>query len=315
MTTYIIRRLLITIPLLIAISIITFALMQFAPGSPAVLDVDPNVPPEAREAQIEAMGLNEPLPVQYARWISGVVTGDFGNSYITKRPVSDMLLERLPNTLILMTAATILAIIIAIPIGIISAVRQYTKTDYAITLVSFAGVAVPNFWIGLMLIMFLSVQFGWFPVGGVQTLNADFNIMDRIHHLFLPALVLATADTAQLTRYTRTSMLEVKNQDYIRTARAKGFKESKVILKHGLRNALLPLITLIAIMLPTLIGGSVVVESVFSWPGLGDLFMTSVNQRDYPVIMIITMLTAVLVVIGNLIADILYAIVDPRIEY
>lgn len=247
--------------------------------------------------------------------MGGVVTGDLGNSYISKRPVVDMISERLPNTLILMFASSVLAIVIAIPIGIISAVRQYTKTDYTITLFSFAGVAVPNFWIGLMLIMFLSVQLGWFPVGGVQTLNADFNIWDRLHHLFLPAIVLATADTAGLTRYTRTSMLEVKNQDYIRTARAKGFKEGKVIFKHALRNALLPLITIFGLMLPTFIGGSVVVENVFSWPGIGELFLTSVNQRDYPVIMAMTMFTAFLVVIGNLIADILYAIVDPRIEY
>ncbi|MFB4161481.1 ABC transporter permease [Geomicrobium sp. JSM 1781026] len=315
MTTYIIRRLIMTIPLLIGISIITFAMMQFAPGNPAILDVDPDIPPEAREAQIEALGLNDPLPVQYARWMGGVVTGDLGNSYISKRPVVDMITERLPNTLILMFASSVLAIVIAIPIGIISAVRQYTKTDYTITLFSFAGVAVPNFWIGLMLIMFLSVQLGWFPVGGVQTLNADFNIWDRLHHLFLPAIVLATADTAGLTRYTRTSMLEVKNQDYIRTARAKGFKEGKVIFKHALRNALLPLITIFGLMLPTFIGGSVVVENVFSWPGIGELFLTSVNQRDYPVIMAMTMFTAFLVVIGNLIADILYAIVDPRIEY
>ncbi|GAK04792.1 LOW QUALITY PROTEIN: oligopeptide transport system permease protein OppB [Geomicrobium sp. JCM 19037] len=288
MTTYIIRRLIMTIPLLIGISIITFAMMQFAPGNPAVLDVDPDIPPEAREAQIEALGLNDRFQSNtHDGWVGlqEIETPTFLND-----PVVDMISERLPNTLILMFASSVLAIVIAIPIGIISAVRQYTKTDYTITLFSFAGVAVPNFWIGLMLIMFLSVQLGWFPVGGVQTLNADFNIWDRLHHLFLPAIVLATADTAGLTRYTRTSMLEVKNQDYIRTARAKGFKEGKVIFKHALRNALLPLITIFGLMLPTFIGGSVVVENVFSWPGIGELFLTSVNQRDYPVIMAMTML-------------------------
>ncbi|EZH66108.1 diguanylate cyclase [Bacillaceae bacterium JMAK1] len=315
MITYIIRRLVMTVPILFGISVVSFAIMMMAPGQPAIIDADPTISPEAREAQIERLGLDDPLPVQYGRWLSNMVSGEFGNSYISGTPVSTLIAQRLPNTLILMAASAFLAILLAIPIGIISAVRQYTKTDYTITLFSFAGVAIPNFWFGLLLIMFLSVQLGWFPVGGIQTIGGEASIMDRLHHLFLPALVLATADMAGLTRYTRTSMLEVKSQDYIRTARAKGFKESRVIYKHALRNALLPLITIFGLMLPTFIGGSVVIEQIFSWPGIGQLFMSSVFQRDYPVIMILTMFSAVLVVIGNLIADILYAIVDPRIEY
>lgn len=193
--------------------------------------------------------------------------------------------------------------------------KPYSKLDYGITFTSFIGLAIPNFWFGLILIMVFAVNLGWFPTGGVATLNSDFSIVDRIHHLLLPAFVLATADMAGLTRYTRSNMLDVLNQDYIRTARSKGFKENRVLFKHGLRNALLPVITIFGLMIPSFIGGAVVVEQIFTWPGLGKLFVDSAFQRDYPVIMAMTVISAVLVVVGNLIADILYAIVDPRIEY
>ncbi|MBB6450615.1 peptide/nickel transport system permease protein [Geomicrobium halophilum] len=315
MTAYIIRRILMTIPILIGISIISFGIMQFAPGEPTALDLDPNISPEDREAQLEEMGLNDPIPVQYLRWAGNILQGDLGSSFITNRDVATMITERLPNTLVLMITSTVMTMVVAIPIGIVSAIRQYSKRDYVFTFASFFGVSIPNFWLGLMLIIFLSVQLGWFPVGGVGTLGGEFNLFDRLHHLLLPALVLATADMAQMTRYTRTSMLEVKNQDYVRTARAKGFKEGKVVYKHALRNALMPLITMFGLLLPTFIGGSVVVEQIFTWPGIGQLFLDSTFQRDYPVIMALTMFGAVLVVLGNLIADILYAVVDPRIEY
>lgn len=315
MTTYIIRRILMTIPILIGISIISFGIMQFAPGEPTALDLDPQISPEDREEQLDAMGLNDPIPVQYVRWVGNIFQGELGTSFITNRDVGSMIWERMPNTLVLMISSTIMTMVVAIPIGIISAMRQYSTRDYVFTFGSFIGVSIPNFWLGLMLIMFLSVQLGWFPVGGVTTLGGEFSILDRLHHLFLPALVLATADMAQMTRYTRTSMLEVKNQDYIRTARAKGFKEQRVVYKHGLRNALMPLITMFGLLLPTFIGGSVVVEQIFTWPGIGQLFLDSTFQRDYPVIMALTMFGAGLVVLGNLIADILYAIADPRIEY
>ncbi|QDI91623.1 ABC transporter permease [Salicibibacter halophilus] len=315
MITYIIRRILMTIPILIGISIISFGIMQFAPGEPTVIGIDPNISPEDREAMMEELGLDDPAHIQYVRWMGDILQGDLGNSFITNRPVSTMIAERLPNTLILMLASTIMAIVVAIPFGIISAMRQYSKIDYTVTFVSFMGLAAPNFWIGLILVMILSVQLGWFPVGGVGTLGAEFDILDRLHHLILPAFVLGTAEMAGLTRYTRTSMIDVKNQDYIRTARAKGFKERKVVYKHALRNALLPLITIFGLMLPVFIGGSVVVEQIFNWPGLGSLLLEATHQRDYPLVMSLTMIGAVLVVLGNLIADILYAIVDPRIEY
>lgn len=245
-----------------------------------------------------------------------MVQGDFGTSIVRKgTPVTDLIMARLPNTLLLMLVSTILALLISIPLGVLSARRPYSKLDYGITFTSFIGLAVPNFWLGLILIMFLAVNLGWFPTGGVMTLNADFSLWDRIHHLILPAFVLATADMAGLTRYTRSSMLDVLRQDYMRTARAKGFKENRVVYKHGLRNGLLPVITIFGLMIPSFIGGAVVTEQIFSWPGLGKLFVDSAFQRDYPVIMAMTVISATLVVIGNLVADILYAMVDPRIEY
>jgi peptide/nickel transport system permease protein len=315
MTTYLIRRLVMMIPILFGISIISFAIMYAAPGKPAVMNLDPDISVEDRERQMEKLGLNKPPHIQYLNWMGNVVKGDFGTSFTKKQPVKDMILDRLPNTLILMLFSTILAVVISIPFGVLSATKQYSKLDYGVTITSFLGLATPNFWLGLMLIMLFSVKLGWTPVGGVSTLNADFSIIDRLHHLILPAIVLATADMAGLTRYTRSSMLEVINQDYIRTARSKGFRERTVIYKHGLRNGLIPIITIFGLMLPTFIGGSVIVETLFSWPGIGKLFIDATFERDYPVIMAITMFGAVLTVLGNLIADILYAVLDPRIEY
>ncbi|WP_025026365.1 ABC transporter permease [Caldalkalibacillus mannanilyticus] len=316
MTSYIIRRILMAIPLLLGISILTFAIMHIAPGGPVELLIDPSISAADTEKMMEKYGLNDPIPVQYVKWMGTILQGDFGTSYIRKGvPVSEMIMNRLPNTLLLMAVSTVIAILISIPFGVVSATRQYTPIDYSVTVTSFLGLATPNFWLGLMLIMFFSIKFGMFPTGGVSTLNADFSILDRIHHLILPAFVLATADMAGLTRYTRSSMLEVIKQDYMRTARAKGFKERKVIYKHGLRNGLIPVITIFGLMLPSFFGGAVIVERVFNWPGIGSLFLDSVFMRDYPVIMAVTMLAATLVVIGNLLADIAYAIVDPRIEY
>ncbi|MFE8696368.1 ABC transporter permease [Cytobacillus sp. FJAT-53684] len=316
MVSYIIRRTLMAIPLLLGITILSFAIIKAAPGGPVSMLMDPSMKPSDREKFEEKYGLNEPVHIQYFKWLGNMVKGDFGNSLIKRGvPVSELIMNRLPNTLLLMLVSTILAALVAIPFGIYSAMRPYTKLDYTVTVGSFLGVATPNFWFGLMLIMVLSVNLGWFPTGGVSTLNAPFSIWDRIHHLILPAFVLATADTAALTRYTRSSMLDVLKQDYIRTAMSKGFKEKKVVLKHGLRNGMIPIITLFGLMLPSFIGGAAITEKIFAWPGIGSLFIDSAFQRDYPVIMALTVVSAILVVIGNLLADILYAIFDPRIEY
>ncbi|WP_243385723.1 ABC transporter permease [Bacillus kexueae] len=316
MVTYIIRRTLAAIPLLFGISIISFAIIRLAPGDPTSLLMDPTISGADKEKFMEKYGLNDPIYIQYFKWLGSFLQGDFGTSLIRKGvPVSEMIMNRLPNTLLLMITSTFIAIIISIPIGILQASRPYTRLDYSVTTLSFLGLATPNFWLGLMLIMAFAVHLGWFPTGGVATLNADFSIWDRLHHLILPGFVLATADMAGLTRYMRSSMLEVLKQDYMRTARAKGFKESKVIMKHGVRNGLIPVITIFGLMLPTFIGGAVIVEKVFAWPGIGLLFIDSAFQRDYPVLMALTMISSVFVVLGNLIADILYALIDPRIEY
>lgn len=316
MVSYIIRRTIMAIPLLFGITILSFAIIQAAPGDPTSLLMDPSMKPSDKEAFRERYGLDEPIHIQYITWLGNMVQGDFGDSIIKRgTPVSELIMNRLPNTLLLMLVSTILAILIAIPFGIYSAMRPYTKLDYTVTVTSFLGVATPNFWLGLMLIMFLSVSLGWFPTGGVATLNADFSLWDRIHHLILPAFVLAVADMAALTRYTRSSMMDVLKQDYIRTAMSKGFKEKKVVIKHGLRNGMIPIITIFGLMLPSFIGGAAITERVFSWPGIGLLFIESAFQRDYPVIMALTVISAVFVVIGNLLADILYAVFDPRIEY
>lgn len=316
MISYIIRRILTAIPLMLGITILSFAIIKAAPGGPTSLLMNPNTKPEDRVKFEEKYGLNEPIYVQYGKWLGNMVKGDFGTSLIRRGvPVSEMILNRLPNTLLLMVASTILAFLIAVPLGIFSAMRPYTKLDYTVTVTSFLCVATPNFWLGIMLIILFGVQLGWFPTGGVATLNAPFSIWDRLHHLIMPAFVLAAADMAALTRYTRSSMMEVLQQDYIRTAKSKGFKERTVVLKHGLRNGLTPIITMFGLMLPNFIAGAAITETVFSWPGIGRLFIESAFTRDYPVIMAVTVLTAVFVVIGNLLADILYAIFDPRIEY
>ncbi|WP_313800657.1 ABC transporter permease [Cytobacillus sp.] len=316
MVSYIFRRTLMAIPLLLGITILSFVIIKAAPGGPVSMLMDPTLKPSDREKFEEKYGLNDPVHIQYFKWLGNMVKGDFGNSLIKRGvPVSELIMNRLPNTLLLMLVSTFLAAIIAIPFGIYSAMRPYSKLDYTVTVGSFLGVATPNFWFGLMLIMFFSVNLGWFPTGGVATLNAPFSIWDRIHHLILPAIVLALADMAALTRYTRSSMLDVLKQDYIRTAMSKGFKEKKVVLKHGLRNGMIPIVTLFGLMLPSFIGGAAITEKIFSWPGIGSLFIDSAFQRDYPVIMALTVVSAIFVVIGNLLADILYAIFDPRIEY
>lgn len=315
MSVYILRRLVMTIPILVGISILSFAVMQLAPGNPAAMNIDPSISAEARQQQLDAMGLGDPAPVQYVRWLGNTLQGDFGVSFVRKRLVSEMILDRLPNTLVLMGTSLLLAALVAIPLGILSAQKQYTRTDYAVTTFAFLGIATPDFWLGLMLIMFFSVHLGWTPIGGISTMGAEFSLLDRLHHLILPSLVLATALMAHITRYTRSSMIDVLQQDYIRSARAKGFREGRVVYGHALRNGLIPIITLLALLLPVLVGGSVVVERVFNWPGLGLMFIEATFQRDYPVIMALVMLTAVLTVLGNLIADVLYAVVDPRIEY
>lgn len=317
MWKYIIRRTLQAIPLLIIISIISFLLIQLAPGDP----MDMYRSSEGAEAVDttaieEKLGLNQPIYIQYFNWLRLLVLeGNMGYSFEDGRPVMEKILERLPATLLLMGVSILIAYIIAIPLGIYSAVKKYSFFDNFLTGFSYVGIAVPSFYLALMAILVFSLNLDWFPPSDMMSNYEEFELMDRIRHLVLPASVLAIGGIASNSRFMRSSMLEVIKQDFVRTARAKGVAERSVIYKHALRNALLPIITILGLSLPGLFAGALFVEQIFAWPGMGRLAVNAIFVRDYQTIMGTTMFAGVLVVLGNLIADILYAVVDPRIQY
>ncbi len=325
MTAYIIRRLLWMIPILIGVSAICFTLLYNAPGDPvAVLVADARqagqqISPEDRQRLREQYGLDRPVYLQYVDWLQQVVQGNMGVSTRTNAPVTEVIMNRLPNTLRLMIGALALTLIIALPLGILSAVKQYSRLDYFLTTFTFVGISIPQFWLALMLLYFFGVTLGWFPTRGMGSPYAEPGVWNSITEVFrhytLPVLSVTLFSLAGYMRYQRAAMLEVIRQDYIRTARAKGLSEAVVILKHAWRNALIPILTLLGYVLVILIEGSIVVEVIFSWPGMGDLAVTSLAQRDYPVVMGIVLLSAVGILVGTLISDILYAIVDPRVRY
>ena len=300
MNKYIIRRLIQLIPLLIGITLISFFVMHMAPGDPTSLFADPNVKPEEL-ARIRAnWGLDRPVAVQYFIWLKNAARLDFGYSYISGKPVIDEILERLPNTLLLMSISFFLILLISIPVGVISAVKKGSVFDNVFTVVSFVFMSVPTFWLSLIFMLLFSLKLGWVPPFG---------------NIILPCAVMVISGLAGITRYQRASMLEVLGQEYIKVARAKGLPEWLVIYKHALRNSLIPVVTLLGLSLPDLFGGAFIIETIFAWPGMGRLGVSAVFSRNYPVIMGITVLTAVLIVMGNLLADIGYAMVDPRIRY
>lgn len=321
MYKYIIRRVLIFIPMLFALTVIVFGLALLAPGDALTGQslADPNVDPEVYEQQREALGLNDPIPVQYFRWIGSALQGDFGNSLVFNgRSVAELIEARFANTLYLGLFSLCITIIVAIPIGIYSARRPYSLLDYGATGFGFFGLSIPNFFFGLIAIYFLSIKLGWFPAQGTLStpgLTGSEALFDRIHHMILPGITLGLAGTATYMRYMRSEVLDVLGSDYIRTARAKGMSERNVLYKHTLRNALIPIITLMGFEIGVLLSGAVITEQVFQYPGLGTLFLSSVTNRDYPVVMAIAMILGVLILIGNLLADIFYSIVDPRIRY
>lgn len=323
MTKYILRRTLQAVPLLLLISVIVFALLQSTPGGPlSRFENDPTITEADLQVLRLKLGLDDPLYVQYGRWLGGILHADFGESYITHQPVAEMIAERLPNTFRLMIPAFILTIILAIPIGVISAVRQYSLFDHLVTAFAFAGQSIPIFWFGLLLIIFFygKLTNPWtgthlFPPGGINSLDKSGDMLDSLWHMILPVTMLSLAWVSWYTRFLRTSMLEVIRQDYVRTARAKGLELVKVYLRHAFPNAILPMITLVALDLASLFAGAVYTETIFSWPGMGRLFYQSALRRDYPVLMAVVMITSVLIVCSNLLADILYAYFDPRIRY
>jgi peptide/nickel transport system permease protein len=304
------------IPLMLGISVILFIIIQAAPGGPEgmMLQSGLTIDPSVIEAYRHRLGVDQPIYIQYFKWISAALSGDLGISYQTTRPVVDMILERMPATLELMAVSFILAALIAIPLGIYSALHQYSAFDLIGTTASFLGIAMPVFWFGLILQLFFSVKLGWLPVAGTQTVGAT-SFWDHIKHLILPTIVLSLHSVAGWSRYMRSSMLGVIMSDYIRTARSKGLKERIVVFRHAVKNALIPVITIMALDLAGLFSGAVITETIFAWPGIGRLFIQSMYARDYPMLMGILMMGSFMVVFFNLLSDLIYGWLDPRISY
>jgi peptide/nickel transport system permease protein len=315
MANYLVRRIGQSLVLVVLVTAIAFGLMRLAPGGPeAVYALSPSMRAEDLARIRASFGLDQPIHVQYAKWATGMLTGDWGRSYRDSRPVRDVILDRLPATLELTVSALVFAIVVGVAIGILGAIRPHTAFDYLATIGAMLALSIPTFWFGMMVIFIFAERLDWIPSGGRETLGAPYSLGDRLHHLIAPALVLGLVLVATWSRYTRASMLETIGQDYVRTARAKGLEERGVIWVHAFRNALGPLLTLAGLQLPFLFGGALVTESVFTWPGMGRLFVDSLGYRDYPVLMGVLVLTAVLVVGSNLVADLMVAYVDPRIR-
>lgn len=314
---FLILRLASAVPVLIGISIVSFYLLQLAPGDFLDLMVvqNPHLTPQDIARLREIYGLDQPVYVQYFHWVKGILQGDLGYSRVYAQSVSDLIRQRLPNTALLVGLSLLLSLGAAIPVGVYSAVRRHSVGDYVATLFSFLGLATPSFWLGILLILLFSVKLGWLPAGGHYGLEQGASLWGKVRYLILPCLSLSLMQTAAWTRYVRSAMLEVLQQDYIRTAVAKGLDMRTVRYRHALRNALLPLVTLVALSFPTMLGGATVTEQVFAWPGLGRLLYESVMNNDYAVAMAGFMVIAVGVVIFNFLADIAYVVIDPRIRY
>jgi peptide/nickel transport system permease protein len=321
MFAFVVRRLIQTVPLLLGITFLTFAIINLIPASPlTALELNPRVSPETVARIEENLGLNEPWPKRYVLWVGNLLRGDLGYSYVNGTPIADRILSVLPNTLLLSGTALVLTILLSIPLGIVAAVKQNSWFDYLTIFTSTAFFAVPTFWLGLLLIILFAVKFQeWglpaLPVGGMQDLRGGGGLLDRIEHMILPVAALTVVQLAAWTRYVRSSMLEVIRQDFVRTAAAKGLAERAIYLGHAFRNSLVTLATLIGLSIPELLGGSFLIESIFAWNGAGRLTVDAIRNNDYTLIMGIVLLFAVLTILGNLLADLLYAILDPRIRF
>ncbi|GAB0114571.1 ABC transporter permease [Acidisoma sp. C75] len=314
MARYLIRRIGQSLVLLVLVSMIGFALLHLTPGGPlSQFALTPGMSAATLARISHAMGLDRPLPVQYLDWASHLLRGDWGRSYRDQQPVLGIIVAHLWATLELMGSSTLLAIIFGTWVGVLGAIRRYSWADYLATIGAMIGLSIPTFWFGLVMIYIFSVWLGWLPSGDMYS-SGKATFIDYARHLILPCLVLTLVTIATWSRYMRASMLDVIAQDYIRTARAKGLRRQAVLWRHALRNALLPMITIAGLQLPTLLGGALVTETVFTWPGMGRLFLDSIGYRDYPVVMGLLMFSAILVLIGNLLADLLYSLADPRIR-
>jgi peptide/nickel transport system permease protein len=308
------RRLLFALPTLLVVSLILFGLVQLAPGSAAALYAGPDAGPEDLARIERLLGVDQPAPVQYVKWLRGVLAGEWGISFRYQQPVTDVLRTRLGNTVQLMVAALLIALVLAVPFGVLSAVSKRAWVKHLSSILAMLGISIPTFWLGIMLLLVFSVRLRLLPSGGAATIGMDFDLYDRFIHIIGPASVLATLYIAGWSRFVRSSMLDVMTQDYIRVARAKGLTERVVIYRHALRNALLPLVTLVGLQGGNLVGGAMITEVVFAWPGVGRLLAESLTGRDYPVLMAAFTVMAILTVAGNLAADLTYGWIDPRIK-
>lgn len=316
MGRYILRRLLISIPILFAITLIIFSLQQLSPGDPLNAYLPPDFPlPEAqKEAMRHQLGLDEPFFTRYGYWLKETLQGNLGTSIKTHETVVGAIKGRVGATLILMGTALVIGTVLGVLFGVVAAVRQYSAIDGILTIIAFLGISTPVYLTGLLALYFFALRLGWFPAGGYSTPGQPFSLTDRLSHLVLPATIIAINYIAQTMRYTRSAMLEVLGQDYVRTSRAKGLSERTVILRHAFKNALLPIVTLIGASVPALIGGAIFIESIFGWPGIGRLLLGGVESRDFPIIIGVTFVLAIVTLIANLATDVLYAFIDPRIR-
>ena len=303
------------IPVLIGITFINFGIVNLAPGDAVDLMIDPNMSEADKEIRRENLGLNDPFLVRYFRWVTELLRGNLGYSFTTYKPVTERVISRIAPTFLLMGTAIIIAYLIAIPLGILSALKPYSWLDYLTSFIGLSGVSIPTFFSGLVVIYVFSLKLGWLPSGGIKSLGAESSFIDSLRHLILPAAILALANVGLVLRLMRSSTLEILQQDYIRTAWAKGLSQRLVVLHHVLRNSLIPIVTMAGMQVPVLISGAVITEQVFQWPGMGLLTIQAILSRDYPTIMALNLLAAILVLIGTLTADILYVVIDPRIQY
>jgi len=319
MGKYVRKRLLQAVPVIFGITILTFFIMKLAPGGPLTGMISPRVSSESLQRAREALGLNKPIIVQYWNWLKELVQGNFGYSTYNGQDVLAMILERLPATLLLTVTAFVFSFIVGIPLGVYSATHKYSKGDYGLTVFSFIGISVPSFFFGMGMIYIFALKLKWFPTSGFG--SSTFHgtgmalVLHKLRYLVMPALVMSLSNIATVMRFARSSMIETLNQDYIRTARAKGLAEKAVIYRHALKNSMIPVITIFGQSIPNLFGGAYITEKVFGWPGMGLLGVEAIGNRDYQVLMGLTLFTAVLVLLGNLLADIMYSFVDPRIRY
>ena len=317
MQKYVLRRLLTSIPVFFGITLIMFFLINSTPGDPlaSMINMEAGRDEKVLQQLRHDLGLDRPIPYRYAFWVGQMVQGNLGNSFITRRPVLAEIQLRLPATLQLMVTALGLALLIGVPLGIISAVKQYTILDYILTVGGFFWVSVPVFFLCLALLYVFALKLRLFPISGMTTAGAPYSLADNLYHMILPALAIASVNIASFMRYSRSAMLEVIRQDYINTARAKGLRETGIMMRHAFRNALLPLVTLVGLTLPAIFGGAVITETIFQWPGIGSLYVQAVRARDYNLTMGISFFSAMLILVSNLLTDIAYAYVDPRIRY